>query len=97
MKIGRIALSAFVGVPIALLYALLVRLTFAADEFSLFLGTMTCGFLFLVPLAIGALTVRLAPIELRRSLAYAIVTPGYLFLLSQLEAPLFTWRRQFAY
>ena len=75
MKIGRIALSAFVGVPIALLYALLVRLTFAADEFSLFLGTMTCGFLFLVPLAIGALTVRLAPIELRRSLAYAIVAP----------------------
>ena len=75
MKFGQVALSALAGVPIALLYALLVRLTFAADEFSLFLGTMTCGFLFLVPLAIGALTVRLAPIELRRSLAYAIVAP----------------------
>ena len=75
MKIGQVALSALVGVPIALLYALLVRLTFAADEFSLFLGTMTCGFLFLVPLAIGALTVRFAPIELRRSLAYVIVGP----------------------
>lgn len=75
MKIGRIALSAFVGVPIALLYALLVRLTFAAKEFSPFLATMTCSFLFLVPPAIGALTVRLAPQEYRRSIPYALFMP----------------------
>ncbi|MGH9878567.1 MAG: hypothetical protein ACRD5H_13090, partial [Nitrososphaerales archaeon] len=76
MKIGRIALSAFVGVPIALLYGLLVRLTFTSDKpFSLALSTMTCGFLFIVPIAIGALTVRLAPNELRRSIPYAIFAP----------------------
>lgn len=75
MKIGQVALSALVGVPIALLYALLVRLTFAADEFSPFLATMTCSFLFLVPLAIGALTVRLAPQEYRKSIPYALFMP----------------------
>ncbi len=36
---------------------------------------MTCGFLFLVPLAIGALTIRLAPKKLHSSYLYAIVGP----------------------
>lgn len=36
---------------------------------------MTCGFLFLVPLAIGALTIRLAPDEYRKSVIYAIFMP----------------------
>lgn len=76
MNIVRTLASALVGVPIASLYALLVRLTFSSDKpFSLFLSTMTCGFLFLVPLAIGALTVRLAPSNLRKSPAYAICAP----------------------
>ena len=75
MKTARILISALIGVPIALLYALLVRLTFAADEFSPFLATMTCSFLFLVPSAIGALTVRLAPKEYRRSIPYALFMP----------------------
>ena len=75
MKIGQVALSTLVGVPIALLYALLVRLTFVANEFSPFLATMTCSFLFLVPPAIGALTVYLAPQEYRRSIPYALLMP----------------------
>jgi len=76
MKTARIVLSALVGVPIALLYGLLVRLTFASEKpLSLALSTMTCGFLFIVPIAIGALTVRLAPKELRRSIPYAIFAP----------------------
>jgi hypothetical protein len=58
-----------------LLYALIVRLTFASKDFSVLLGTMSCGFLFLVPLAIGALTIRLAPSEYRRSSTYAIFMP----------------------
>ncbi len=74
-KVGKIALSAFSGIPIALLYALLVRLTFASKDYSFLFGTMTCGFLFLVPLAIGALTIRLAPDEHRKSLTYAIFMP----------------------
>ncbi|MEO5887024.1 MAG: hypothetical protein ABIQ77_05110 [Anaerolineales bacterium] len=74
MKIGRIIFSALAGVPIALLYGLLVRLTFTSDK-PLALSTMTCGFLFIVPVAIGALTVRLAPKELRRSIPYAFFAP----------------------
>lgn len=75
MKSARTLISALIGVPIALSYALLARLTFAADEFSPFLATMTCSFLFLVPPAIGALTVRLAPTEYRRSIPYALFMP----------------------
>jgi uncharacterized membrane protein len=75
VKILRTILSALVGVPIALLYGLLVRLTFASDSTWLVLSTMTCGFLFIVPIAIGALTVRLAPKEFRSSTSYAIFTP----------------------
>lgn len=76
MKITQVALSTFAGVPVALLYGLLVRLTFSSDKpYSLVLSTMTCGFLFIVPIVIGALTIRLAPIELRSSIPYAIFTP----------------------
>ena len=71
----KVALSIFSGLPIALLYALLVRLTFASKDYSLLFGTMSCGFLFLVPLAIGALTIRLAPDEYRKSAAYPIFMP----------------------
>jgi hypothetical protein len=71
----KVALSIFSGLPIALLYALIVRLTFASKHYSLLFGTMTCGFLFLVPLAIGALTIRLAPDEYRKSATYAIFMP----------------------
>jgi hypothetical protein len=82
MKIVRIVSSALAGVPIALLYGLLIRLTFASEKpFSLALSTMTCGFLFIVPIAIGALTVRLAPKELRRSIPYAIFAPWISILL----------------
>jgi len=75
MNKSKVALSIFSGLPIALLYALIVRLTFASKDFSVLLGTMSCGFLFLVPLAIGALTIRLAPNEYRKSATYAIFMP----------------------
>jgi uncharacterized membrane protein len=71
----KVALSIFSGLPIALLYALIVRLTFASKDYSFLFGTMSCGFLFLVPLAIGALTIRLAPDEYRKSTTYAIFMP----------------------
>jgi len=54
MKIFRTILSAFVGVPIALLYGLLVRLTFASNKpFSLLLSTMTCGIVLSSRLQLG--------------------------------------------
>jgi len=71
----KVLLSAFSGLPIALVYALIVRLTFASKDYSFLFGTMTCGFLFLVPPAIGALTIRLAPEEYRKSVMYAIFMP----------------------
>lgn len=75
MKIARTLLSSSVGVPIALLYGLLVRLTFGSNSWGFLLSPMTCGFLFIVPIAIGALTIRLAPREFRRSIPYAILMP----------------------
>lgn len=75
MKVIRTVVSALIGVPIALLYGLLVRLTFGAEQTSDLLATMTCSFLFLVPMAIGALTVWLAPSELKTSPYYAIFMP----------------------
>ncbi len=75
MKISRTILSAFIGVPISALYALLVRLTFGSETFQVILTTMTCSFLFLVPLAIGALTVVVAPEEFRKSETYCLFMP----------------------
>lgn len=75
MRIAKFLLSMFSGLPIALIYALIVRLTFTTKEFSTLFATMTCGFLFLVPLAIGALTIRLAPDKYRKSVPYAIFMP----------------------
>src|SRR5215207_5103955 len=75
MNKSKVVLSTLSGLPIALLYALIVRLTFASKDYSILFGTMTCGFLFLVPLAIGALTIRLAPAEHRKSVRYAILMP----------------------
>jgi hypothetical protein len=75
MKILRTILSALVGVPIALLYGWLVRLTFTSGKTTVDLSPLTCGFLFVVPLAMGALTVWLAPKELRGSYPYAIFMP----------------------
>ena len=77
----KVALSIFSGLPIALLYALIVRLTFASKDYSFLFGTMSCGFLFLVPLAIGALTIRLAPDEYRKSTTYAIFMPWVSIIL----------------
>jgi len=75
MNKSKVVLSTLSGLPIALVYALIVRLTFASKDYSFLFGTMTCGFLFLVPLAIGALTIRLAPNEYRKSTTYAIFMP----------------------
>jgi hypothetical protein len=81
MKIRQTILSAFIGIPVAALYALLVRLTFGRDEFSVILGTMTCSFLLLVPLAIGALTVVLAPPEYKKLPHYYMFMPWISILI----------------
>jgi len=81
MNKSKLVLSASSGIPIAVIYALIVRLTFASNDYSILFGTMTCGFLFLVPLAIGALTIRIAPDEYRKSATYAIFMPWISILI----------------
>ncbi len=80
-KFTKTILSTFSGLPIALLYALLVRLVFANKDFSFLFATMTSGFLVLVPLAIGSLTIMLAPTEFRKSILYAIFMPWLSILI----------------
>lgn len=71
----RTALSILSGVGVGLGYALLTLLAFRADQNSALLAVMSLGFLFVMPFAVGALTVVAAPPELRTSWAYAILSP----------------------
>ena len=75
MKYLRLALSALSGIPVALLYGAVVRYVFGIPGVSNFLTTMTCGFLFVVPIAMGALTVRFAPKEYRSNTGFCIFMP----------------------
>lgn len=71
--------SLFSGVPLAVLYILLAHLSFRGSQdiasLSGLLYLMSFGFIFLAPLAIGGLTVGLAPWRARRSLRYGAVMP----------------------
>lgn len=74
-RLLREGLPALAGIPIALLYGLFAYLAFSTSYTSDFLTLMACGFLLLVPLAIGALTVYLAPRPQRQSLGYVLLMP----------------------
>ena len=68
-------LAPLTGLPVALIYGVLARLAFSAPDESGALSAMTCGFLFLVPIAMGALTVYFAPPHLQLSGRYAFLMP----------------------
>lgn len=70
------------GVPFALLYGLMARVLFGAEEFSTLLATMSLAFLFLVPVGVGALTVQLMPRRRRTSWLAAIMLPWVSLLLA---------------
>lgn len=71
----RQLLPLLAGVPVAVLYALLAFLVMSMRGTPDFLETMTIGFLFLVPMVMGALTVWLSPPEARRSTRYVVIAP----------------------
>jgi hypothetical protein len=74
-----------IGAGVAgVVYGLLARLIFGAHFTNAILTTMSNGFLVLVPLAVGALTVYFAPRHLRTSWPYALFVPwlpGSVFLV----------------
>lgn len=88
--IARLILSAFAGVPLGLLYGVIARWAFGPGASDL-LSTMTCGFLFVVPFAMGALTVFVAPPVFRRSRAFAFFMPWLSCLLVIAVVVLLDW------
>jgi hypothetical protein len=70
--------SMFFAGTIALLYGLWMRVTFQSpweDIWDLALGTITLGFCFAVPVAIGALTVFLSPQKYKIEWWYGLLAP----------------------
>ncbi len=72
----RLFASALSGLPFGVLYGLAARLAFDGNSpLSDLFATMTIGFLCLVPFAVGALTVYLAPEPYRTSTKFALLMP----------------------
>ncbi|MCB0077105.1 MAG: hypothetical protein KDD73_06740 [Anaerolineales bacterium] len=96
----RLLLSAGAGIPVGLLYGLVVRWLFGLDvpagpevsdafiAFTNVLETMSIAFLFVVPVVIGALTVRIAPDEQRRSVPFALLMPWVSTILTLITVAL---------
>lgn len=77
----RTLLGALTGIPLAVVYGVATRWLFAVDDGDLLL-VMALGFICFVPLALGALTVAIAPRPLLRTLTYAIAMPWLSALLT---------------
>jgi hypothetical protein len=82
-------ISIFAGVPFALVYGGLARWFFGSNPLRFNengFGTLSLAFLFLVPVAIGALTVFFAPAHLRASWVYALFMPWLSSFIAALVA-----------
>jgi hypothetical protein len=86
-------ISVLISIISAVAYGIFVRLAFdnENEQLSYFFGVISVGFLFFVPLAIGALTVFFAPIQYRTSWPYIVFMPWAPCFLFSLIAALFTW------
>lgn len=84
MTLSRELRTGAIAVGTGLLYGIFSRLAFgsAAGQLGDALGVMTLSFIFLVPLAIGAVTVYLASERQRRSWAFTILAPWVSTLLT---------------
>lgn len=72
-------------------YGLFVRLAFGSDQLAALYGTISVGFLFFVPLAVGVATQFFAPAQYRTNWLYAAFAPwAPCFIFSGL-AIAFTW------
>lgn len=77
----RTLLGALTGIPLAVVYGVATRFLFGINDGDLLL-VMALGFICFVPLALGALTVVIAPRPLLRTLTYAIAMPWLSALLT---------------
>ena len=85
----------WVGLISAVGYGIFARLAFGIEQFSTLFGTISVGFLFFVPLALGALTVYFPAHGGQPSWPYAIFAPWAPCFLFAVLAAIFSWRRQF--
>jgi hypothetical protein len=72
-------------------YGVVVRLAFTSEEYADLLGTISVGFLFFVPLAIGALTQFIAPAQYRTDWRYAAFVPWLPCAIFATLAVVLTW------
>ncbi|MCB0214039.1 MAG: hypothetical protein KDJ52_32175, partial [Anaerolineae bacterium] len=72
-------------------YGLCVRLAYGSEQFSDIFGTVSVGFLFFVPLAIGVCTQFFAPRRFRTHWGYAFFAPWIPCLIFSIAAVLLTW------
>jgi hypothetical protein len=72
-------------------YGLFVRLAFGNEAWSGLFGTISIGFLFFVPLALGALTIFFAPAQYQMSGLYVVFAPWAPCLIFAAIAAVFTW------
>lgn len=79
------------GVIAAVVYGLLFRFLFTFSKLGTFFGVMTVAFLFLVPLAIGYLTVSVGDRDGRWSWVARLTVPWLAALLSLAVALLLAW------
>ncbi|QEC65604.1 hypothetical protein FRZ54_05605 [Mucilaginibacter ginsenosidivorans] len=63
------------GLSIPLAFGLLMRYLFGIDSWNSFLSVMSISFLFLVPFAIGVLTILFSPLATIRKITYRIFMP----------------------
>ena len=84
-------ISIAVGVLAAVVYGILARLAFGGDTTNGALGTLTIGFLCLVPLGLGALTVFSASTEQRLSWLYAAFMPLLACAIFVVLVAIFSW------
>lgn len=72
LPLRRRGLSLLLGTSVAVAYSLLTELAFRANWAGALLAVLSLGFLAVMPMAIGVLTVVVADAEARRSWPYAI-------------------------
>jgi hypothetical protein len=84
----RHVIGALSGVPFALIYGILTRWFFGVNNNDLFI-VMTLAFILFVPLALGALTVWVAPLPLLDRWPYAVFMPWLTSALTILTIALF--------
>jgi hypothetical protein len=79
--LNRFHTSLLAALPLTLLYGVSTRFLFQSDTSGMLLGTLTLGLVVIGPLAIGALSVLLAPQRYKTSWAYALLMPWAACLL----------------